>query len=183
MAESLPLVALDQVIDRPGRRKPSAIKRRPEPGPLLNRPRRQFKLTPHRSGYRKDNPRETRWLILGPFRTDPRRVGGQSEQLLVPLRLWRRGACLLRGMTERRRPAPSCAEAVRMRADCGTEASAPSWGGRTACPWRRGVGSRFGWQSCAQEPCRAGGLAGKHLDPRALRAEVRPGPQNRRGVL
>lgn len=53
VAELLRVVALDQVPDRPGRREPRAIKRRPKPYPWLNRPRHQFKEIPHRSRYRK----------------------------------------------------------------------------------------------------------------------------------
>jgi len=55
-------VALDQVPDRPGRREPRAVKRRPKPYPLLNKPRRQFKDTPHHGRYRKNNTRKTRGL-------------------------------------------------------------------------------------------------------------------------
>ena len=53
VAELLSVLALDQVPDRPGRREPRAVKRRPKPYPLLNRPRHQFKEIPHRSAYRK----------------------------------------------------------------------------------------------------------------------------------
>ena len=53
VAELLRVVARDQVPDRPGRREPRAIKRRPKPYPWLNRPRHQFKEIPHRSRYRK----------------------------------------------------------------------------------------------------------------------------------
>ena len=49
----------DQVPLRPGRSEPRAIKRRPKPFPLLNKPRRQFKEIPHRSRYRKNNPRKS----------------------------------------------------------------------------------------------------------------------------
>jgi hypothetical protein len=60
VADLLRVIALDQVPDRPGRREPRAVKRRPKPFPLLNQPRRQFKEIPHRSRYRKNNPRKTR---------------------------------------------------------------------------------------------------------------------------
>ena len=44
----------DLVPLRPGRREPRAVKRRPKPYPLLNKPRHQYKETPHRSRYRKN---------------------------------------------------------------------------------------------------------------------------------
>lgn len=53
VAELLRVIAADEVPDRPGRREPRAVKRRPKPYPLLNRPRHQFKEIPHRSRYRK----------------------------------------------------------------------------------------------------------------------------------
>ena len=53
VAALLRVLALDQVPDRPGRHEPRAVKRRPKPYPLLNRPRHQFKEIPHRSRYRK----------------------------------------------------------------------------------------------------------------------------------
>jgi hypothetical protein len=53
VAELLRVVARDQVPDRPGRREPRAVKRRPKPYPWLNRPRHQFQEIPHRSRYRK----------------------------------------------------------------------------------------------------------------------------------
>ena len=43
----------DLVPLRPGRKEPRAVKRRPKPYPLLNKPRHQYKETPHRSQYRK----------------------------------------------------------------------------------------------------------------------------------
>jgi len=43
----------DLVPLRPGRKEPRAVKRRPKPYPLLNKPRHQYKETPHRSRYRK----------------------------------------------------------------------------------------------------------------------------------
>ena len=45
----------DLVPLRPGRKEPRAVKRRPKPYPLLNKPRHQYKETPHRSRYRKDH--------------------------------------------------------------------------------------------------------------------------------
>lgn len=58
--ELLKVIALDQVPDRPGRREPRAVKRRPKPYPLLNKPRGKFKEIPHRNRYWKNNPRKTR---------------------------------------------------------------------------------------------------------------------------
>lgn len=60
VADLLRVIALDPVPDRPGRREPRAVKRRPKPYALLNQPRRQFKEIPHRSRYRKNNPQNTR---------------------------------------------------------------------------------------------------------------------------
>jgi Transposase DDE domain len=51
----LELVAEDQVPHRPYRREPRAVKRRPKPYQLLNRPRRQMTEIPHRSRYKKPN--------------------------------------------------------------------------------------------------------------------------------
>ena len=45
----LRVLATDLVPDRPHRREPRAVKRRPKPYPLLNRPRRQFRETRHRN--------------------------------------------------------------------------------------------------------------------------------------
>ena len=50
------VLAADLVPKRPGRTEPRAVKRRPKPYPLLNKPRRQFKEIPHRSRYRKNKP-------------------------------------------------------------------------------------------------------------------------------
>jgi Transposase DDE domain len=47
--ELLRVLAADLVPERPHRHEPRAVKRRPKPYPLLNRPRHQFKETPHRS--------------------------------------------------------------------------------------------------------------------------------------
>ena len=56
IAQLLEIIARDQVPDRPGRREPRAVKRRPKPFPLLNRPRHGFKEIPHRNRYWKNNP-------------------------------------------------------------------------------------------------------------------------------
>ncbi len=50
----LATIARDQVPDRPGRREPRALKRRPKPYQLLNRPRHLMKELQHRSKYRKN---------------------------------------------------------------------------------------------------------------------------------
>ena len=44
-------LARDLVRYRPNRREPRAVKRRPKPYPLLNKPRRQFVEISHRSRY------------------------------------------------------------------------------------------------------------------------------------
>ena len=49
----------DPVPFRPGRSEPRAVKRRPKPHPLLNKPRRQFKEIPHRNRYWKNNPKKS----------------------------------------------------------------------------------------------------------------------------
>ncbi len=59
IAQLLQIIAQDQVPDRPGRRDPRAVKRRPKPFPLLNRPRDKFKEIAHRNRYWKNNPRKT----------------------------------------------------------------------------------------------------------------------------
>lgn len=53
LAQLLEIIARDQVPDRPGRREPRAVKRRPKPYQLLNRPRHLMKELQHRSKYRK----------------------------------------------------------------------------------------------------------------------------------
>ena len=53
----------DLVPLRPGRKEPRATKRRPKPYPLLNKPRHQYKETPHRSRYRKIKHSKNRSLI------------------------------------------------------------------------------------------------------------------------
>jgi hypothetical protein len=54
MSDLLEIIARDEVPDRPGRREPRAVKRRPKPYQLLNRPRHQMKELRHRSKYRKN---------------------------------------------------------------------------------------------------------------------------------
>jgi hypothetical protein len=46
-------LAHDSHPDRPGRREPRAVKRRPKPYQLMTRPRHEFTECPHRSRYRK----------------------------------------------------------------------------------------------------------------------------------
>jgi hypothetical protein len=58
--ELLRVIACDQVPDRPGRREPRAVKRRPKPYALLNKPRRKFKDIAHRNRCWRNNPRKTR---------------------------------------------------------------------------------------------------------------------------
>ena len=55
-------LARDLVRYRPNREEPRAVKHRPKPYPLLNRPRRRFKEVPHRNCYWKGNPRNYRRL-------------------------------------------------------------------------------------------------------------------------
>jgi hypothetical protein len=52
-ADLLAIIARDQVPDRPGRREPRAVKRRPKPYQLLNQPRHLMQELQHRSKYRK----------------------------------------------------------------------------------------------------------------------------------
>lgn len=59
IAHLLEIIAQDQVPNRPGRREPRAVKRRPKAYPLLNQPRHQFKEISHRNRYWKNNPRKT----------------------------------------------------------------------------------------------------------------------------
>jgi hypothetical protein len=56
----LEVIARDRLPERFGRSEPRAVKRRPKPYPLLNRPRHCFKEIPHRNRYWKNNPRKTR---------------------------------------------------------------------------------------------------------------------------
>jgi hypothetical protein len=53
----------DQLPLRPNRYEPRAVKRRPKPYSLLNKPRHQFKEIPHRNRYWKNHPRKNRSLI------------------------------------------------------------------------------------------------------------------------
>jgi hypothetical protein len=55
-------LARDLVPYRPNREEPRAVKRRPKPYPLLNRPRHRFQEIPHRNRYWKNNPRNYRRL-------------------------------------------------------------------------------------------------------------------------
>lgn len=56
-------LARDLVPYRPNRQEPRAVKHRPKPFPLLNRPRHRFREVPHRNRYWKNNPRNYRRLI------------------------------------------------------------------------------------------------------------------------
>lgn len=58
--ELLRVIALDCLPNRPGRREPRAVKRRPKPYALLNKHRKKFKETSHRNRYWKNNPRKAR---------------------------------------------------------------------------------------------------------------------------
>jgi len=53
IAQLLEVIARDEVPDRPGRREPRAVKRRPKTYQRLNRPRKAMKEIPHRNNYRK----------------------------------------------------------------------------------------------------------------------------------
>jgi len=66
IVQLLEIVARDQVPERPHRREPRALKRRPKPYDRLNRPRHLMKEIPHRNSYRKAayaKPHENRVLI------------------------------------------------------------------------------------------------------------------------
>ena len=56
----LQTIAADLVPERPGRREPRAVKRRPKPCAWLTQPRHQFKDSQHRNRYWKNNPKKTR---------------------------------------------------------------------------------------------------------------------------
>jgi hypothetical protein len=56
----LQVIARDRLPERSGRYEPRAVKRRPKPYPLLNRPRGSFKEVPHRNRYWKNNPRKSK---------------------------------------------------------------------------------------------------------------------------
>lgn len=53
VGEMLETVAEDTVRERPGRREPRQVKRRPKPFDKLSKPRHQAMEIPHRSRYRK----------------------------------------------------------------------------------------------------------------------------------
>lgn len=53
IVQLLEIIARDQVPERPDRREPRALKRRPKPYDRLNRPRHLMKEIPHRNNYRK----------------------------------------------------------------------------------------------------------------------------------
>ena len=55
----LEVIARDLLPERSGRYEPRALKRRPKPYPLLNRPRKHFKQIPHRNRYWKNHPRKS----------------------------------------------------------------------------------------------------------------------------
>jgi hypothetical protein len=55
-AELFRSLASDLVPDRPGRREPRAVKRRPKPFPLLTRHRHLYRETPHRNRFRPGRP-------------------------------------------------------------------------------------------------------------------------------
>src|ERR1039457_5502625 len=59
IVELLEVIARDEVPERPGRREPRAVKRRPKAFPLLNKPRDQFQEIAHRNRYWKNNPRKS----------------------------------------------------------------------------------------------------------------------------
>jgi len=56
----LETIAADLVPDRPGRREPRAVKRRPNPCAWLTKPRHKFKDSQHRNRYWKNNPRKSK---------------------------------------------------------------------------------------------------------------------------
>ena len=53
VTDLIELIAEDQVPDRPFRREPRAVKRRPKPHQLLNKPRHEMVEISHRSRYKK----------------------------------------------------------------------------------------------------------------------------------
>ena len=53
-------ITADLVPERPGRREPRAVKRRPKPGVWLTQPRHKYKEVQHRQRYWKNNPRKTK---------------------------------------------------------------------------------------------------------------------------
>jgi hypothetical protein len=58
IVELLEVIARDQVPERPDRREPRAVKRRPKAFPLLNKPRDKYNEVFHRNRYWKSNPRK-----------------------------------------------------------------------------------------------------------------------------
>ena len=56
----LKTIAKDAVPERPGRREPRAVKRRPKPFPNLNQPRHKFKDISHANRNWKNKPRKIR---------------------------------------------------------------------------------------------------------------------------
>jgi hypothetical protein len=59
LEDFLRIIAEDQVPDRPGRREPRAVKRRPKPFAHLNKPRHLFKDIPHRNRNWKNKTKTT----------------------------------------------------------------------------------------------------------------------------
>lgn len=60
IAKLFQILAADLVPERPDRREPRAVKRRPKPCAWLTKPRHKFKETQHRNRYWKNNPRKIR---------------------------------------------------------------------------------------------------------------------------
>jgi len=60
--ELLQVIAFDRLPDRPGRREPRAVKRRPKPYTRLSKHRHQFIERPHRNRYWRAKPRKARRL-------------------------------------------------------------------------------------------------------------------------
>jgi hypothetical protein len=58
IAALLETIASDLVPDRPNRREPRAVKRRPNPCAYLTKPRHKFKDSQHRNRYWKSKPRK-----------------------------------------------------------------------------------------------------------------------------
>jgi hypothetical protein len=56
-------IAADLVPERPGRREPRAVKRRPKPGAWLTQPRHKFKDSQHRNRDWQNKPRKNKGLI------------------------------------------------------------------------------------------------------------------------
>jgi len=60
IAKLLHTIAADLVPERPGRREPRAVKRRPKPCAWLTKPRHKFKDSQHRNRYWNNKPRKTK---------------------------------------------------------------------------------------------------------------------------